>query len=113
LADLFTLKADELATYERMGKKSANNLIDALNQARQPTLARFLFALGIRHVGETMANALAQTFGSLDALKNASQEDLLAVSDVGPAIAASVEQFFSEAHNREVIDALYKAGVKP
>ena len=113
LADLFTLNIDELAAYERMGKKSASNLVQAIDQARQPPLNRFLFALGIRHVGETMAEVLAAHYGSLETLKQATEDDLLSISDVGPAIAASVEQFFSEAHNLAVIEALAKEGVKP
>ncbi len=113
IADLFTLSALELSTYERMGRKSAENLIKAIDQARQPELGRLLFALGIRHVGETTARDLAQHFGSLQAIMDADEESLLAVRDVGPVVAGSVRRFFSEPHNREIVEALQKAGVEP
>lgn len=118
LADLFTLTAEELAQYDRMGPKSAANLVAALEKARQPTLERLLYALGIRHVGETTARGLAQHFGSLDAIlaltqgietdeqMAAAEDKLLDVQDVGPIVAASIVRFFAEPHNREIIDAL-------
>lgn len=108
LADLFTLTADELARYDRMGPKSAANLVAALEKARHPTLEQLLYALGIRHVGETTARALAQHFRSLDAVIQASEDDLLGVSDVGPIVASSIVRFFAEPHNRDVIDALLR-----
>lgn len=108
LADLFTLTADELAKYDRMGPKSASNLVAALEKARHPTLEQLLYALGIRHVGETTARALAQHFRKLDAVIHATEDDLLGVSDVGPIVAASIVRFFAEPHNREVIDALLR-----
>lgn len=113
LADLFTLNQYELAAYERMGEKSALNLITALNAARQPALGRLIFALGIRHVGETTARDLARHFGSLQAVMDASEDALLAVSDVGPVVAGSIRRFFAEPHNREVVYALERAGVEP
>lgn len=113
IADLFTLNELELAAYERMGRKSAENLIQAINKARKPALGRLLFALGIRHVGETTARDLALQFGSLQAIMDADEEALLAVRDVGPVVAASVRRFFAEPHNREVVAALQKAGVEP
>lgn len=113
LADLFTLTVLELSAYERMGRKSAENLIRAIDQARRPELGRLLFALGIRHVGETTARDLAQHFGSLEAIMQADEEALLAVRDVGPVVAGSVVRFFAEAHNREIVHALIKAGVEP
>ena len=113
LADLFTLSALELAAYERMGRKSAENLMRAIEEARKPALERLLYALGIRHVGETTARDVSAHFGSLDAIMAASEEDLLAVRDVGPVVAASIRRFFDEPHNREIIAALQKAGVEP
>src|SRR5690606_3665400 len=112
LADMFTLTVDELAQLERMGKKSATNLVKALEKARTPALEQLLFALGIRHVGETTARALAQHFGSLQAVMDATEDDLLGVPDVGPVVAASIVRFFAEPHNREVIDALAERGVQ-
>lgn len=121
LADLFTLSADELARYERMGPKSAANVVAALDKARKPTLEQLLYALGIRHVGETTARALAQHFGSLDAILELTQgiegdeqmstaeDKLLGVQDVGPIVAASIVRFFAEPHNREIIEALLNA----
>ena len=111
LADLFSLQVAELAAYDRMGVKSAENLVKAINKARTPALARLLYALGIRHVGETTARDLARHFGSVQALMDANESQLLAVNEVGPVVAASIIRFFSEPHNREVIAALDEAGV--
>jgi DNA ligase (NAD+) len=94
-----------------LGEKSAQNLVEAIARSRQTTLARFIFALGIRNVGEATARELARHFGSLDALLAAGAETLQAVPDVGPVVAESVAAFFAEAHNREVIDSLRRAGV--
>lgn len=117
LADLYKLTGEteelKLSTYPRMGKKSARNLVEAINQRRRPPLSRLLYALGIRHVGETTARDLARHFGSIDAIMNSSEEALLQVPDVGPVVAASIRRFFAEAHNREVIDALRAVGVEP
>lgn len=113
LADVFGLNAQELAGYERMGKKSAENVIEAIDQARHPALERLIYALGIRHVGETTARDLARHFKSMDALMAADEDALLSVPDVGPVVAASIAHFFAEAHNREVIAALIRAGVEP
>lgn len=110
-ADLFTLEQDELAAMERMGDKSAANLVAAIDKAKTTTLPRFLFALGIREVGETTAATLANSFGSLDALSKASDEELQATEDVGPVVASRIHSFFAEQHNREVIDKLRKAGL--
>jgi DNA ligase (NAD+) len=110
-ADLYTLDADELAGLERMGPRSAANLVAALERSKQATLPRFLFALGIRDVGEATALALAQHFGNLDALQRATLEEIQQIRDVGPVVAAHVHDFFSEPRNREVIEALRKAGV--
>ena len=113
LADLFTLNEAELAEFDRMGLKSAANLVKAIEAAREPTLARFVFALGIRHVGETTARDLAKHFGSIQALMQADEDQLLAVPDVGPVVAQSILRFFAEAHNREVVAALLETGVTP
>lgn len=111
LADVFTLNVLELVGYERMGRKSADNLIAAIDRARTPELGRLLYALGIRHVGETTARDLARHFGSVDAVMLADEEALLAVNEVGPVVAGSITRFFAEAHNREIIAALARAGV--
>ena len=113
IADLFSLRVEDLLLYDRMGRKSAENLVAALEKARTPTLGRLLFALGIRHVGETTARDLARHLGSVDAVMHATEEQLLAVPDVGPVVAHAIQEFFAEAHNRDVIAALEQAGVRP
>ncbi|MDP1872210.1 MAG: NAD-dependent DNA ligase LigA [Gallionella sp.] len=110
-ADLYTLGMSSIVTLERMGGKSALNLLDAIEASRKTTLARFLFALGIRNVGETTARDLAQHFGALDAIMLADAERLQQVRDVGPVVAQSMVEFFAEAHNRSVIAQLREAGV--
>lgn len=105
-ADLYQLDLDTLAGLDRMGEKSAENLMAAIAASRGRPLSRFLFALGIRHVGEETAKALARYFGNLDALMAASVEQISDVPDVGPVVAASIVGFFSEPHNRAVIEAL-------
>jgi len=109
--DLYRLQAGPLLTLERMGEKSAENLIRALETSKQTTLPRFLFALGIREVGEATALALANYFGSLDRIIAADTETLEEVPDVGPIVAAHIVSFFAQAHNRQVIDALIRSGV--
>jgi DNA ligase (NAD+) len=111
LPDLYGLRVEQLAALERMGDKSARNLVDALEKSKHTTLARFLFALGIRHVGEATARDLARHFGALDRILDATVEDFLHVSDVGPVVAQSLHAFFAEPHNREVIAQLRDAGV--
>jgi len=113
LADLYGLTAEELAKYPRMGEKSAENLVAAIGKARSPTLGRLLFALGIRHVGETTARDLARHFGSLEAIIQASEDELLGAPDVGPVVAGSIRRFFDEPHNREIVQALAERGVHP
>ena len=113
LADIFTLQAQELAGFDRMGQKSADNLIAAIQQAKQPLLGRLIFSLGIRHVGETTARDLALHFGSIEKIMSASQDDLLAVPDVGPVVAGSIARFFAETHNQEIVIALQAQGVTP
>ncbi|HWY73420.1 MAG TPA: NAD-dependent DNA ligase LigA [Burkholderiaceae bacterium] len=110
-ADLFRLDQAALMALDRMGEKSAHNLLQAIEKSRQTSLERFIHALGIRHVGESTAQALAAHFGSLDALIAADQPRLLEVPDIGPVVAESIRRFLDEPHNREVIAALRQAGV--
>jgi len=112
-ADLYELSAETLAALERMGDKSAHNLIEALQNSKTPTLARFIYALGIREVGEATALNLAQEYGSLESLIKADEESLVEVQDIGPIVAAHIVHFFQQPHNIEVIDALLAAGIKP
>jgi DNA ligase (NAD+) len=112
LPDLYRLGLANLCALERMGEKSAQNLLAALQQSRSTTLPRFLYGLGIRHVGETTARDLARHFGKLDAIMEASVEQLLQVPDVGPIVAESVHAFFQQAHNREVVEQLRAVGVQ-
>jgi DNA ligase (NAD+) len=111
LPDLYRLGVSALAQLERMGDKSAVNLVAALERSKATTLARFIYALGIRHVGETTAKDLARHFGALDRLMNASVEQLLQAPDVGPVVAQSIRTFFDQPHNREVVEQLRAAGV--
>ncbi|MFM8757488.1 MAG: NAD-dependent DNA ligase LigA [Limnohabitans sp.] len=111
LGDLYRLQAADLAAMDRMAEKSARNLLQALDRSRVTTLPRFVFGLGIRHVGEATAKALARHFGQLEALMAASEDALLQVPDVGPTVAHSIHTFFAQPHNREVVQALRAAGV--
>lgn len=106
LADIYRLDVSRLSALERMAEKSAENIVKALQKSRQPTLARFVYALGIRNVGEATAKDLARYFGTLDNIMAADVAALQEVPDVGPVVAESIAQFFSEAHNREVIAQL-------
>ena len=110
-ADLYQLTVEQLAGMDRMGEKSATNLVAALQMSKNTTLPRFLFALGIREVGETTANTLAQQLGSLEAIKDADLETLMGVPDVGPIVANSILHFFEQPHNCEVLDKLIAAGI--
>ena len=110
-ADLYRLGIAALSNLARMAEKSAANLLAAIEASRATTLVRFLFGLGIRHVGEATAKDLAKHFGALDAIMDASLEQLLDVHDVGPAVAQSIRNFFDEAHNREVVEQLRAGGV--
>jgi DNA ligase (NAD+) len=110
-ADIYKLDVGDLAGLERMAEKSAANVIAAIEGSKATTLARFIYALGIRHVGETTAKDLARHFGGIDALLAADEATLLEVHDVGPVLAESIARFFGERHNRDVIAALRKAGV--
>lgn len=111
LPGLYKLGVAKLAALERMAEKSAQNIVDALEKSKRTTLARFLFGLGIRQVGETTAKDLARHFGSIDALMDASPEQLLSVPDVGPIVAQSIHTFFAQPHNREVVEQLRAAGL--
>ncbi len=111
-ADLYRLDQTTLTGLERMGEKSAANILTALERSREVPLGRLLFALGIREVGEVTANNLARHFGTLEGLAEADLESLEAVPDVGPIMARHIEAFFSEAHNRDVIGQLLEAGVR-
>ena len=110
-ADMYRLGLAALAGLDRMAQKSAQNVIEAIERSKNTTLARFIFALGIRNVGEATAKDLARNFGSLDRLMRADEEALLQVPDVGPVVALSIAQFFAEAHNREVIEQMRACGV--
>ncbi|MBP7453139.1 MAG: NAD-dependent DNA ligase LigA [Ottowia sp.] len=111
LPDLYRMGFVALAALDRMAEKSARNVIDALEKSKRTTLARFLFALGIRHVGETTAKDVARHFGQLDAVMAASAGQLLQVPDVGPVVAESIHTFFAQPHNREVVGQLRSVGV--
>ena len=111
-ADLYRLGFTALANLERMGDKSADNLIQAISKSRNTSLARFIFALGIRHVGETTAKDLANHYQSMHAVMDATLADLLTVKDVGPVVADSIVSFMEEVHNREVIEKLLASGMQ-
>jgi DNA ligase (NAD+) len=111
LPDLYRLGLTALASLERMADKSAQNVLAALEKSKATTLPRFLFGLGIRHVGEATAKDLARHFGKLDAIIEASEEQLLEVPDVGPVVAQSIHTFFQQPHNREVVEQLRACGV--
>ena len=111
LPDLYKLGFTSLASLDRMAEKSANNLVAALEKSKHTTLPRFVFGLGIRHVGEATAKALARHFGQIDRIMDASEEALLEVADVGPIVAKSIRTFFDQPHNREVVEQLRACGV--
>jgi DNA ligase (NAD+) len=110
-ADLYELSATKIADLERMGEKSAQNLIDSIAVSRQTTLAKFLFALGIREVGEATGQTLARNFGSLEAIIEAEQDALLEVDDIGPVVAYYIRDFFRNPDNLSIINALRESGV--
>ncbi|MFT3777064.1 MAG: NAD-dependent DNA ligase LigA [Ottowia sp.] len=111
LPDLYRMGFVSLAALDRMAEKSARNLLDALQESKQTTLARFLYALGIRHVGESTAKALARHFGKLDGVMDADADQLAQVPDVGPVVAESIHTFFAQPHNREVVEQLRAVGL--
>jgi len=111
-ADLYKLTSKELENLDRMGEKSAANLVAEFERSRESTLERLIYALGLRNVGETTARDLARHFGDLGPLEKAAEEELLRVPDVGPVVARSIRQFFDEPHNRQVIRELVTRGVR-
>ncbi len=113
VAGLYTLGKEDLFRFDRMGDKLADNLLAAIDASRRRPLPRFLFALGIRHVGQHIAKVLARQFGSLENLRQTSREDLLAIHEVGPQVAESVESFFRSPRNLEILRQLGEAGVVP
>lgn len=112
VADLYLLKKSDLTGLDRMGEKSAGNLINAIDRSRHPVLWKFVYALGIREVGEATAKALASHFGTLEAISEADEEALQSVPDVGPIVAGHIRSFFDQPHNQETIQALRNAGVE-
>jgi DNA ligase (NAD+) len=112
VADLYHLTQKDLLKLDRMGEKSADNLVNAIAGSRNPVLWRFLYALGIREVGEATAKGLASHLGSLEAISEADQESLQTIPDVGPIVAGYIRSFFSQPHNRETLQALKDAGVR-
>jgi len=112
VADLYRLTREQLVGLERMGEKSADNLLQQLERSKNPPLDRLLYAIGIREVGEVTATALARHFGSLEKLLAASEEELVDVPDVGPVVAGHVYAFFREQHNLEVLEQLEAAGLR-
>ncbi len=112
LSDLYTLRLEDLKKLERMGHKSARNLLEALERSKRTSMARFLYALGIRHVGEATARALAGHFGSLEEIMAAPVERLQEVPDIGAVVAESIHLFFREKHNRQVVERLLAAGIR-
>jgi DNA ligase (NAD+) len=111
LPDLYRMGLSALSALERMAEKSAQNLLASLEASKSTTLARFLFGLGIRHVGEATARDLARHFGTLDGVMQATTDELLQVRDVGPVVAQSIRTFFDQPHNREVVEQLRACGV--
>jgi DNA ligase (NAD+) len=111
VADIYSLTFEQVVGLERMAKKSAENLLNAIERSKSRPLSRVIFALGIRHVGEALARSLAMHFGSMDALMNASEEELLQVEDIGPIVAKSISDFFRQEANRRVVERLKEAGV--
>ncbi|HEX6361918.1 MAG TPA: NAD-dependent DNA ligase LigA, partial [Albitalea sp.] len=112
LPELYKLGVAKLIALERMADRSAQNLVAALEKSKDTTLQRFLYALGIRHVGESTARDLARHFGQLDRILDASVEQLLEVPDVGPVVAESIHTFFAQPHNREVVEQLRQCGIR-
>lgn len=113
LADLYTLKKDDFLELERFADKSAQNLADEIDGSKTVPFDRFIYALGIRHVGRYVARILAETYGSIDDLSDADYDDLVAVDQIGPEIAESIRSFFDSKQNMESIRCMYKLGVSP
>jgi DNA ligase (NAD+) len=113
MSDLFYLKRDDFMRFERMGEKLAENLLSAIAGSRECNLERFIFALGIRHVGEQTARLLATSFGSIENLAAATEEELLTIREIGPQVARSILSFFRNLNNLTIIERMFAAGVKP
>ena len=111
LPDLYRLGLMALSNLDRMADKSAQNVLDSLEKSKKTTLARFIYGLGVRHIGEATAKELAKHFGSMDAIIDASEDQLLQVNDVGPIVASSLRTFFDQPHNREVVEQLRAVGI--
>jgi DNA ligase (NAD+) len=113
LADVFTLQKDQLLQLERMADKSAQNVVDSVARAKTPTLARLIYALGIRHVGERTAELIAERFGTLQNVRAATLEEISGVHDVGPVAGAAVREWLDDEYNQKVLEKLLAAGVQP
>jgi DNA ligase (NAD+) len=113
VADLYRLEKEQLFQFDRMGEKLAEKLLAAIDASKQRPLERFLFALGIRHVGSHLAKVLSRQFGSLDTLASADQEQLLAIHEIGPQVAESVTRFFADPNNQQILAQLQQLGVIP
>jgi DNA ligase (NAD+) len=113
IVDIYDLSTDDLVPLERFGEKKAKNLVDAIEASKEVSLSRFIYGLGIRHIGEHVADVLAREFGDMESLMDADVERLEAVHEIGPGSAESVVQFFAEPHNRSVVEQLFEKGVKP
>ncbi|MCD5408361.1 helix-hairpin-helix domain-containing protein, partial [Candidatus Bipolaricaulota bacterium] len=113
ISDLYHLTKEQLAALERMGEKSARNLLAQLERSKGMSLARFIYALGIRYVGEHIAEVLAERFGSIDELARASYDELVEIPEIGPRIAQSIVDFFSSEDNRRLIEELKAVGIDP
>ena len=111
IADIYSLKKEAIVPLERMGEKSAQNLVDAIELSKKQPFQKLIFGLGIRYVGTGVAKLLADAFGSIEKLQEASQEDLEAVEGIGPAIAESVARFFSDKHSKELVKRLQREGL--
>jgi DNA ligase (NAD+) len=111
IPDIYSLRYEDLVSLERMGPKSSRNLLDEIDNSKKRDLAAFVFALGIRHVGERLARTLAEHFGTLDSLANASAEDLIQVEDIGPTVAESIVFFFRQPENITLLRRLKEAGL--
>jgi DNA ligase (NAD+) len=109
--DLYRVTKEQVASLDRMADKSAQNLLDAIEKSKRTTLPRFIASLGIRHVGEATAKQLAEHFGDFAHIREATEEELRQVRDIGPEVARSIAHFFRQAQNRRVIDKLLEAGV--